>query len=169
MSVARLALALASALALVTTVGCGPGEPPRSAAHALLAKNAPELKRRTLDGATVDTAKLRGKVVVVKFFAKYCEPCKRTLPLARAFAEKHPEVAVIGVAEDESEADARAVVAEYGLGFPVVHDQGNIVAGRFRVKELPVVFVVDGQGVLRWVGSSEQADDGFVAAALAYR
>jgi thiol-disulfide isomerase/thioredoxin len=163
-----IALALAAALG-ASVLGCGPGLPPPSAPHALLAKPGPELKRRSIDGASIDTAKLRGRAVVVKFFAKYCEPCKRTLPLAASFAKSHPEVAVIGVAEDESEADVRAVVSEYRLEFPVVHDQGNVVAGRFRVKDLPAVFVIDGQGVLRWVGTSNEPEDGFVAAALTYK
>lgn len=162
-------LALVGALAALGLTACGPGAPPPSAPHALLAQRAPDVKRRTIDGASVDTTQLRGKVVVVKFFAKYCEPCKKTLPVVRDLAERHPEIVVLGVAEDETESDVRAVVAEYGLHFPVVHDQGNVVAGRFRVRELPAVFVVDGQGTLRWVGTAGQPDDGVVAAALEYR
>ncbi len=169
-SPARAALASAAAVATAIALSaCGPGAPPRSAPHALADKPMPDFKRRAVDGASVDTASLRGKVVVVKFFAKYCEPCKRTLPAAKALAESRSDVVVIGVAEDESEADVRAMVAEYGLGFPVVHDQGNVVAGRYRVRELPVSFVVDPRGAIRWVGGADQAEGDLAAAAAAFR
>jgi thiol-disulfide isomerase/thioredoxin len=81
----------------VLVVGCGgPAcrvrpEPARA--------GCPSIKRRTLSGESVDTKALAGRVVVVKFFAEYCAPCKKTLPAAQALA--HPDVAFIGVSEDE--------------------------------------------------------------------
>lgn len=130
-------------------------------------KALPRVKRTAIDGREVDTDTLRGKVVVVKFFAKFCEPCKKTLPFVEAFAKAHPEVAVVGVSEDESDADVKELVAQYGLSFPVVQDGGHAVSGRFRVGELPMVFVADGQGKIRWVGGplhTEEAFDNAVAA-----
>jgi len=134
-------------------VSCGPQPPPPSAPSALLERPVPSFKRRTLEGAEVTTESLRGKVVVVKFFAKYCEPCKRTLPAMERLHKDRPDVVVIGVAEDEHESDAREIAAQYGLTFPVVHDSGNVIAGRFRVTEMPATFVVDRAGSVRWVGS----------------
>jgi alkyl hydroperoxide reductase subunit AhpC len=43
--------------------------------------------------------------------------------------------------------------------FPVVHDDGHALAGRFRVTELPAMFVVDARGVIRWQGAVDNADD----------
>ena len=102
-------------------------------------KPLPHVKRKAIDGREVDTDALRGRVVVVKFFAKFCEPCKKTLPFVEAYAKAHPEVAVVGVSEDEAEADVKELVAQYGLSFPVVQDGGHAVSGRFRVSELPMV------------------------------
>jgi thiol-disulfide isomerase/thioredoxin len=160
----RLVLALPLSATPLALGGCGPAVMPPSAASPLASRKLPDFKRRTIDGATIDTAGLRGKVVVVKFFAKYCEPCKRTLPAVEALAEQRADVAFVGVDEDESEADARAVIAEYKLSFPVVHDPGNVLSGRYRVSDLPVTFVGDSQGVVRWVGGTGQAEGDLAAA-----
>ncbi|MCA9709982.1 MAG: CHAT domain-containing protein, partial [Myxococcales bacterium] len=111
---------------------------------------------------------LRGKVVVIKFFAKYCEPCKETLPAAEKLHQQHPEVAFVGISEDEYPSDAQALIDGFGLSFPVVHDQGNVLAGRFRVSEMPVTFVVDAQGVVQWVGGPGQGEKDLAAAISAY-
>jgi thiol-disulfide isomerase/thioredoxin len=167
---------LAVGLALMVLGGCGAAMPPSyrenalspSGPSALDAKSIPDVKRRTLDGATFDTAEARGhKVVVVKFFSKYCEPCKRSLPWFQKFATEHPEVAVLGVDEDERESDARDLVTMYGLRFPIVHDSGNALSGRFRVSDMPITFVADKKGRIRWVGGPDQTESDLEAAVSA--
>ncbi|HVJ21588.1 MAG TPA: TlpA disulfide reductase family protein, partial [Polyangiaceae bacterium] len=93
-----------------------------------------------------------------KFFAEYCEPCKRTLPAAERLHHEHPEVTFVGVSADDYAATARAIRKLYGLSFPIVHDTGRSLQGRFRVTELPVTFVVDRAGVVRWVGGPAQSE-----------
>jgi peroxiredoxin len=105
----------------------------------------------------VETSKLRGRLIVVKFFAKFCEPCTRTLPHVQALADSRSDLAVVGVAEDEREAEVRDMVNEYRLTFPVVHDRDQVLAGRYRVTELPVTVVADRSGRVRWVGGPHQA------------
>jgi len=143
--------------------------PPPSSPSALLGKPAPAFKRDALDGTSVDVAAARGKVVVVKFIAKYCEPCARTLPAIEKLHAAHPDVLIVGVAEDEHEADARALVASFGLSFPVVHDRANVLAARYRVGELPVTYVLDGQGSVAWVGGPEKTEADLVRAIEATR
>lgn len=172
------ALGIVMALALVgMAAGCAPAMPASFMQNPLAPSNAtaraetkplPEIKRRTLDGATFDTASARGKkVTVVKFFAKFCEPCRQSLPWFQAFAKQHPNVAVLGIAEDERESDARELVAAYGLTFPVVHDTGNALSGRFRVSDMPITFVADRQGRIRWIGGPDQTEAQLEAAVSA--
>ncbi len=94
----------------------------------------------------------------MKFFADYCAPCKRTLPAAERLHEQNPGVAFIGVSEDSDPATARALVRRMGLSFPVVRDQDNVLAGRFRVTAMPITFVIDRRGVVRWVGGPAQTE-----------
>ncbi len=141
------------ALLGLAAVGCASnGPPPPSAPSPLADTKAPTFARDTLAGGRIDTATLGGKVTVVKFFAEYCEPCKRTLPAAQELHEKMGDVAFVGVSEDERSEDALSLVRTYGLTFPVVLDRGNVLAGRFRVSELPVTFVIDAAGTVAWVG-----------------
>jgi peroxiredoxin len=107
----------------------------------------------------VETASLRGHVVVVDFFAEHCVPCAKSLPAIEALHKSQPEVAVVGVSEDDEVEGARRVVARYGLRFSVVHDAGHVLAGRYRVSELPATFVVDARGVVRWHGTVEEAKE----------
>ncbi len=168
----RTAVTTALVAATVALVGCPKkspgGPPPPSAPSPLHDGAAPDFSRPSLSGEQVDTAALRGQTVVIKFFAKYCEPCKRTLPAAEQLHRDHPEVAFIGISEDESQSDTEALISTYGLTFPVVLDRGNVLAGRFRVSEIPVTFVVDAQGIVRWVGGPGQSEDDLARAVAAY-
>ncbi|MBL0198206.1 MAG: TlpA family protein disulfide reductase [Myxococcales bacterium] len=164
---AAATLALACALGACASA-CG-GPPPPSAPSPLLGKPAPDFRRPALDGVAIDTVSLRGKVTVVKFFAKYCAPCTRTLPAVQALRERRPEIAVVGVSEDEHASDAAELVRTYALTFPVVLDSGNVLSGRFRVSSLPATFVIDSLGVVRWVGGAGQSDDDLARAVAATR
>lgn len=154
----RLGLGLALLGLLATSCG-RPASYPPTLAHALLDKPLPDFHRsRTLDGAAIDPEALAGHAVVVKFFAEYCAPCKRTLPAAEHAHESHLDVAFIGISEDEYEGTAMSLVRRFGLTFPVVKDQGQALFGRFRVETIPVTFVADKAGIVRWVGGAEQSE-----------
>jgi thiol-disulfide isomerase/thioredoxin len=152
-------------LAVTLALGCSGGRVlPRSAESPVLGHALPSFRRPALDGTFVDSAKLRGRTVVVKFFADYCEPCKRTLPALERLHRARPDVAFIGVSEDEFASTAASVGALYGLTFPLVHDQALALKGRFRVTALPATFVADAQGVVRWVGGPEQREEDLAGA-----
>ncbi len=140
----------------------GPGMP-----HALKGRPVADFKRAALDGQTIDTKALRGKTVVLKFFADYCVPCKRTLPEAERVHRDNPDVVFLGVSEDESPDAALALARRYGLTFPIVFDQGNVLAGRFRASELPVLFVVSRAGEITWVGGPDETEAQLVGAVRA--
>jgi thiol-disulfide isomerase/thioredoxin len=146
-------------------LGCGGKAPlPASSTSQLLRRPLPAFQRATLDGSSLDTSAHRDGVVVVKFFAQYCEPCKKTLPAAEKLHRDRPDVFFVGVSEDESPSAARELVSRHGLTFPVVHDAGNVLAGRFRVSEMPVVFVSGRDGAIAWVGGPEQSEDALAQA-----
>jgi thiol-disulfide isomerase/thioredoxin len=133
--------------------------PPASAPSPLQSQQLPEFRRTTVRGETFDTKASKDRVMVVKFFAEHCVPCRRTLPAAEALHRDYPEVTFVGVSEDESVRAVEQQVRTYGLTFPVVLDQGNVIAGRFRVSELPAAFVTDRQGRIAWVAGPGQTDD----------
>ncbi len=141
-------------------IGCAHAGYPPAFDHALVGQPLPSIQhRQTLDGQLFDPARLAGKPVLVKFFADYCAPCKESLPAAERVHEAYPEVSFLGVDEDESLETAHAVVERFGVTFPVVHDAGNVLSGRFRVSTLPMTFLCDATGVIRWVGGAAQTED----------
>jgi len=129
---------------------------PASQPSALFGKPLPKIRRATLDGSRFDSSALGGRVVVVKFFADYCAPCKKTLPAAEQLHREHPEVAFVGISEDEDPATAAGIAQRYQLSFPIIHDRGQALAGKFRVAELPATFVAARDGGIRWVGGASQ-------------
>ncbi len=156
----RLVLLAAAAAGVLPAVACGHPSAPPSAAHPLLGRPLPAIHHRTtLDGRPFDAAELAGKPVLVKFFADYCQPCKETLPAAERVYEAHPEIAFVGVDEDESIDAASALAQRYALTFPVIHDEANVLSGRFRVSTMPMTFVADSSGIIRWVGDEKQTED----------
>lgn len=167
---ARLSLSRRAALSLVlpVVVACAAGLPP-SAPSPLLGKSLPEIRRPTLAHGDLHAARLRGRPVVVKFFAEYCEPCKRTLGAAQRLSVEHPGVQFVGVSEDEYQATAEKLVKHHGLTFPVVLDRGHVLQGRFRVREMPVTFIADSTGVVRWVGGPAQTEEELAEALAAVR
>jgi cytochrome c biogenesis protein CcmG/thiol:disulfide interchange protein DsbE len=114
---------------------------------------APALRLPGLDGGTVDLAALRGRPVVVNFWASWCEPCKRELPLLAstlAAAERaHPgRLAVVGVVVRDSPASARQMAARYGAGWPMALDSGQKAAGAWRIGLVPQTFFIRADGTV---------------------
>jgi cytochrome c biogenesis protein CcmG/thiol:disulfide interchange protein DsbE len=115
-------------------------------------KAAPELVGPTLTGATFRLADLRGKVVLLDFWATWCAPCVAELPvLARLQASRGPRgLAVVGV-NIEGDGARRAVtdeLREAGVGYPNVLDEGEARA-RYGITALPHLVLVDRAGVVR--------------------
>jgi peroxiredoxin len=144
-----------------------PSPPPPSAPSAILGGPVPAFRRPVLQGGTFDTAELAGRVLVVDFFADYCRPCQRTLPRLEALHRAEPRLTVVGVSLDGDAAAAWKSIGRHHLTFPVVHDAGNVLAGRFRVTDLPFAFVIDGAGQVRYAAGPDQPDDALGRAALA--
>ena len=140
--------------------------PPTSESR-LLDAVLPAFQRPTLQGGTFDSAAAAGHLLVVDFFAAYCRPCQRKLPALEALHRRQPALAIVGVSLDDTGAAARKSLTRHHLTFPVVHDAGNVLAGRLRVTELPISFVVDGGGRIRWVGGPDQPDDALERAVAA--
>lgn len=157
LTVRRAAVAVLSCASIACSHAATPaGPPPASSPSRLLGEPLPSFRRPTLQGQTFDTAASSGKWLVVDFFADYCKPCQRTLPALEALHRQQPGLTIIGVSLDDTPDGAWRSVRRHRLTFPVIHDAGNVLAGRMRVTELPMSFVIDGGGRVRWVGGPNQ-------------
>jgi cytochrome c biogenesis protein CcmG/thiol:disulfide interchange protein DsbE len=130
-----------SGFSFLATAGQKPGQP--AAAFTL-----PDLKQ-----AATRLADLRGKVVVLDFFASWCEPCKKELPeLEKLHRELSPSgVLFIGINLDREQANAVEMVKRFGLTFKVLLDPEGKVAELYDPPKMPSTYVIDKAGVLRFV------------------
>ena len=151
-------------LAAGLIAACATAAPPPSTPHPLLGQPAPEFRRASVQGGVV--APETGHVVVLEFFARWCVPCQKRLPQVEKLRADLTGVRFIGVSLDERIEDALVQTRAYHLGFPVILDVGRVLAGRFRVTELPAVIVVGKDGRIAWFGGPEQPEDALRRAAI---
>ena len=110
--------------------------------------DTPPLVGSTLDGQSFDLATTRGKPAVVNFFASWCPPCNEEAPDLVAFAEAHPEIAVVGVAVNDQRADTEAFVTQYGVKYAVVFDAEGGAGADWGVSGIPTTFFLDADGAV---------------------
>ena len=133
----------------------GPAEPPvnptgRPAAPEVN-RAAPDFQLRTLDGGTVRLSDLRGRPVVINFWATWCPPCREEMPLLVEAYERHRDegLVILAVNVRESEQQARSFAEEFGLRFPVALDLRGRAADRYRTYQFPESYFIDREGIIR--------------------
>jgi cytochrome c biogenesis protein CcmG, thiol:disulfide interchange protein DsbE len=131
-----------------------PRTPPSSASTAVQAyppgTPAPALRLQGLDGSEVDLAALRGRPVVVNFWATWCEPCVREFPLLRQAAATHrqADLAVVGVLTNDRPAAAREFVRRLDATWPVAVDATATSAAAWGAIGLPHTYFIRPDGTL---------------------
>jgi thiol-disulfide isomerase/thioredoxin len=156
----RLAAACVSAAVLmIAGAGCSKGTPPASSEPTadapvvkLLKDPAPlgDFTLTDIEGRTISSADLRGKVVLVNFWATWCPPCRAEIPDLITLQQKYRDhLVVIGISEDESPVETvKAFVAEQKINYPIAMTTPELAKIFRGVAALPTTFVIDREGKL---------------------
>jgi peroxiredoxin len=117
----------------------------------------PDFTLVTLDGRTVRLGDLRGKPVLINFWASWCPPCLRETPaLVEAYKELKESGAVfVGIGTQDDTANLKKFVDDNQVPYTVVEDPLGKVSGQYRVLGMPTTFIVDQDGLLRKVFNGE--------------
>lgn len=114
-------------------------------------------------GDRVALDRLEGQIVVLDFWASWCRPCRRSIPILNRVAERFPEVHFYGVnVEGSDQATLRARHEELGAAFPSFHDPRGEVQNQYGVSHLPTLVVVDGSGQIRHSSSGIPDEDSLI-------
>ena len=125
---------------------------------------APPINLRTLDGSMFNLEQYRGKVVLVNFWATWCEPCKKETPDLQAAYERLADQGFVivgvdlfdgetkaGVSAEQAEAKVRQFGEQYGVTYPIALDETGSVAQAYKIYPIPVSYFIDREGTVRFV------------------
>jgi peroxiredoxin len=114
-------------------------------------QRAPDFDLEMLDGRKVSLSDYRGQVVLLNFWATWCEPCRAEIAAMEAVlqARQGEPFVVLGVNYQESREEVRPFVVEVGMTYPILLDATGRVMQTYRAPGLPMSVVVDWEGVIQ--------------------
>lgn len=126
----------------------------------VLQKPAPALEAVTLDGKRFSSTEQIGKVVIINFWASFCDPCREEMPVLDTYYKQHKDegLVMIGVSMDDPADIAKVKDLVKTVSFPSALATDTKAAGYGRIWRVPLTFVIDRQGRLRrdgWLGEAK--------------
>jgi thiol-disulfide isomerase/thioredoxin len=142
------ATALAGALAVSSVVGAS-------------STVAPGFSLPSRSGDTVSLEKLKGKVVMLNFWASWCGPCRQEMPLLDQMHKRYSALGftLVGVNVDTDSKDAEAWLSKTPVSFPVLFDRDSKVSKLYEVSAMPSTVFIDRKGNVRYLHRGYKAGD----------
>jgi cytochrome c biogenesis protein CcmG/thiol:disulfide interchange protein DsbE len=128
------------------------------------------MQRPNLEGdGSTSLASLRGKVVVLNFWASWCPPCVAESPILERVQQKLAKDGtgtVLGATYNDTTTDAKRFMQEHRLTYPTVQDIGTDLARKYGTDKLPETFVIDGKGRIVAISRGQIEDEAFLTRAI---
>ena len=143
----RIALVIVSTVVLVIA-GCSPSSTPQGAE---IGNVAPDFQLPNLDYETISLNELRGKPVILNFWATWCPACIDEMPYLQEIHEEYSDDGLMLLAIDvgESQSQVEKFLQSNNLSLPVLLDTSGVVAQKYRILNIPTTFFIDGDGVIQ--------------------
>jgi cytochrome c biogenesis protein CcmG, thiol:disulfide interchange protein DsbE len=153
----RLAFVIAVVGGLAGLLAYGFTRDSRYIQSPLIANEAPSFTLALFDGGTLTLKDLRGKAVLVNFWASWCVPCRAEAPALESAWQKYKDrgVVFLGVNIQDKEEDARAFLKEFGITYLNGRDASDTIAIDYGVWGIPETFFIDPQGRITYKHAGE--------------
>jgi peroxiredoxin len=171
----RTAAAVCASVALSLAVaGCGGGGGGGGASQGaedatsqggLIGSKAPEISGEAVTGeGPKNLGEASGKVVILDFWATYCDPCKKSFPKYQELVDQFGgDLAVIAVSVDDAEEASKekieAFAKETGVKFAIVWDKDQSTAGKYKPPKMPTSFVIDKEGTVKHIHAGYESGE----------
>ncbi len=144
-SQSRAAVVLMALALVLPSVPAVPRQP------TLLNKAAPAFALTSLDNQRIDLTGMRGRVVLLNFWATWCAPCQVEMPRFIEWQSKYQGdgLSIVGVSMDDDTGPVKSFVEKRGLNYPVVLGDEKLGLAYGGVLGLPVTYLIDRQGIVR--------------------
>lgn len=156
----RLFIVIVIGLSFIGLLAYGFTRDPRFIQSPLIGRQAPDFTLTLFDGGTLNLKDLRGKAVLVNFWASWCPPCRVEAPALQAAWERYQDkdVVFLGVNIQDKEKDARAFIKEFGITYPNGRDPSRRVSIDYGTWGIPETFFLDRGGRITYkhVGAVSQ-------------
>jgi peroxiredoxin len=147
-----LGVAVIVGLVLSGKISLGGSNEPEYAPLAKLENGslANDFELENLDGGKTRLSDLRGRVVVVNFWATWCIPCIEEMPMFESYSGRYPQFTLLGIDEQESKEKVNEHIEKMGITYPILLDYNAKVNDSYKVFILPTTFFIDEQGMIRF-------------------
>jgi len=118
---------------------------------------APDFELKTLTGEKIKLSNLKGKKVMLNFWATWCPPCKAEMPAMEQYSKQMPKDVVILAVNIDPQLDVQGFVDENKITFPILLDTEDQVNETYQVLSIPTTYFIDSKGMIqnKYTGSME--------------
>lgn len=128
---------------------------------ATLDKPAPDFTLKSQSGKNLKLSEYAGNVVMLNFWASWCGPCRKEMPLLNDLHNKYEALGfvVLGVNVEEQSRQAKSFIADSPVDFPILFDSNNTVSKQYDVIAMPTTVLIDRNGTMRYLHKGYKAGD----------
>ena len=132
-----------------------------TASAATLDQAAPDFTLKSLDGKNLKLSELAGNVVLLNFWASWCGPCRKEMPLLNDLQKKYESLGfvVLGVNVEQNTDPAKSFLKKTPVDFPILFDSANNVSKLYDVIAMPTTVMIDRNGTMRYLHRGYKAGD----------
>jgi len=156
-----LALGIGAFLVVNGTINLGGDDSFQAAPLAKLEDGslANDFELQDVTGTSIRLSDLRGRVVVINFWATWCIPCVREMPMFESYASQYPQFTMLGIDAEESPEKVGPFIEKMGMSYPILLDRNAKVMESYKVSMLPTTFFIDEEGMIRFRHFGSMAEE----------